>query len=145
MEASKNKKAASDFATLLRARTPLFLVVTREETRVEHLLVEAAGSVGYEPMGWDCAAGPTDAKRTPVDARLADPAAIVKFISQTKNRRVYVLRDLGDWLKEPVLLRSLKNLAQELKGSPRNEARSVVILSASSEVPPSLAGLVTVI
>ena len=135
---TKNQKCAADVATLLRARTPLFWVVTREELRVERLIVEAAASVGYEPMGWDCAAGLTDAKRVTVDQQLQNPSAVVRYIDNTKARRCYVLRDADAWLKEPVLLRAVKNLAQAMKNAPRNEARSIVILSSSSEVPPPL-------
>src|SRR5215831_11562277 len=57
---TKGQEVATDVAALLRSRNPLIWVVTREEARVERLLVEAAKAAGYLPRTWDVAAGICD-------------------------------------------------------------------------------------
>ena len=101
MELSKGAKAAADVAALLRARNPLIWIVTREEARVERLLVSAAQTAQYEPRFWDCAAGVTDYAGDAVDggAQLADPSAVIAKIRDSKRRQVWILRDLVPWLR----------------------------------------------
>ena len=41
---TKGQEVAADVAALLRARNPLIWIVTREEARVERLLIEAAAA-----------------------------------------------------------------------------------------------------
>lgn len=147
MKTTKNQQTASDISALLRARTSLLWVVTREEARVEAMLFEAAASAKYEVRTWDCAQGLVDVTGAPVGPgqQLADPNALLAYVRDTKTTRaVYVLRDMHKWL-DPVVLRALRNLARSLQGAPRNEARSLVILTPSAEVPPELTGHAVVV
>jgi len=54
---TKGQAAAADVAALLRARNPLLWIVTREESRAEALLFEAAASANYVAHTWDVAQG----------------------------------------------------------------------------------------
>lgn len=57
---TRGQVVADDVSALLRARNPLIWIVTREEARVEALLIEASASAGYVPHMWDVAQGFTD-------------------------------------------------------------------------------------
>jgi SpoVK/Ycf46/Vps4 family AAA+-type ATPase len=145
-EMTAGSKAAADVAALLRARNSLLWIVTREEARVERFLVEACASANYEPRMWDCATGVSDLAGRPVDASMTDPADALRAIRSAQSRQAWILRDLTDrWLGDPGVKRLLRTLARQLPQAPRDQARSVIVLSPSSEVPPELAGHAIVI
>lgn len=135
-------RTAADVAALLRARNPLIWITTREEARVERLLLEAAQAAQYEPRFWDCASGISDYNGVSKEAgsTATDPVAVLAAIRDTKARRVWILRDLHQWLKDPVVCRSLRTLARNLTMAPREEARAIILLTPSSEVPAELSG-----
>jgi len=136
------QKAAADVSALLRARNPLLWIVTKEESRVERLLLEAAQTAQYEPRFWDCAAGITDYAGIAQESgtQATDPAQVLGIIRDSRRRQVWVLRDLPPWLRDPTVSRALRSLARSLTLSPRDEARAVIVLTPSSEIPPELQG-----
>ena len=146
-EQTKGSKAAADVAALLRARNPLIWITTREEGRVERLLMESAQAAAYEPRFWDCAAGVVDYAGNGQDggAQLSDPAAVLSKIRDSRARQLWILRDMPTWLRDPSVLRSLRSLSRSLPMAPRDQARAVVLITPSSEVPPELAGHAIVI
>ena len=141
---------AADITALLRARNPLLWIVTREESRVEKYLFEAAMATNYVPRTWDVAQGVADinGKADPtIGSR--DPGETLDAIKARSGQRgVWILRDLPIWLQGPpgaATVRQLRNLARLLPGTPRESAQALIILSPSAEVPPELAGHATVI
>lgn len=147
MNLTRGQKVNADITSLLRARHTLLWVVTREETRVERALTEAAAAAKYMVRLWDCAAGivETVAVGEPRQIGLTqDPSAALETLRADKARRVYVMRDLHKWM-DPIVLRTLRNLARELQSAEARAARTIVILTPSAEVPPELAGHATVI
>jgi len=141
---TKSQQAGADVTALLRARNSLLWVITREEVRVERAIVESAAAADYETLYWDCATGLSKADGTDVD-RNGDPSAVLARIRDNRQRAVYVLRDLHRWLNDPIVLRSVRSLARTLQAAPRNEARAIVVLTPSSDVPPELSGHASVI
>lgn len=141
---SAGSRAATDVASLLRARNPLIWITSKEETRVERLLMEAAQVAQYEPRFWDCATGITDFSGVPREqgSSATDPAQVIAAIRDSGRRQVWILRDMPAWFRDPTILRGLRSLARALQLAPRDQARAVIILSASSEIPPDLAGQV---
>ena len=155
---TKSQEIAEDVAALLRARTSLLWVVTREEARAEQHLFEAAASAGFIARTWDVAQGVADISGRVEKAEFADPdaalgeiarkAAYVGDESWYAERGVWLMRDLAPWLSGPAgaaTLRRLRNLARSLPGAPLNTAQAIVVLSPSGEVPPELSGHATVI
>lgn len=134
------QRAAADASALLRARNPLLWIVTREEARVERLLVEACASANYEPRLWDCATGVSDLAGRPVDARCVDPVQAMSAIRDSTTRQAWIMRDLHKWLPDPGALRFLRSLTRALPMAARDQARSIIVLSPSNEVPPELQG-----
>lgn len=134
------QKAAQDVSALLRARNPLLWIVTREEMRVERLLVEACAAANYEPRFWDCATGVSDLAGRPVDAGMTDPVQAMTKIRDTDSREAWIMRDLATWLRDPGANRFLRSLARSLPQAARDAARSIIVLSATNDVPAELQG-----
>lgn len=142
---TKGSAAAADVAALLRARNPLLCIATREEARVERLLMESAQAANYAPVFWDCASGITDYAGKAIDQSCTDPAQVLATIRDSSKRQVWILRDLSPWLKDPTVCRALRTLARQLTQAPRDEARALILLSPSSEIPAEIAGHAIVI
>lgn len=147
---TKGQEVAADVSALLRARTPLLWVVTREEARVEQYLAKAAALAGYVPRTWDCGAG--FAQITGATFACTDPGEALNYIRQAAeakiDRCVWIMRDLHAWVSGPVGIvtqRQLRNLARQLPGVETAGAQAVIVLSPSAEVPAELAGHATVI
>ena len=142
---SAGQRAADDVVTLLRARNALIWVVTREEARVEQAIADAAESIGCAVRLWDCATGASKADGEAVDASLTDPAEAIKAVAASRKREVWVLRDLPAFLRDPYTARALRSLVKILPASPQPEARAIIVLTPSADVPPELAGHAVVI
>jgi AAA+ superfamily predicted ATPase len=151
---TKSQKQAADVASLLRARTPLLWIVTREEARVEGFLAEAAAAAGYSSQYfWDVAAGVTKLDGKPAGFGSADPGDTLNVIkdralNKTRERAVWIMRDLPVWLQGPAgaaPTRALRNLARLLPGIERDNSQAIIVLTTSSEVPADLAPHATVI
>lgn len=139
-------RCAADIAMLFRARNPLIWCVTREESRAERIVIDAAAAAGYVPIAWDCAAGLVDPiAGTSTDSTATDPAVALATVRDSSSRAVYILRDLPPWLRDPTVARALRSLCRALPQAPRNAARSIVVISPSADVPPELSGHALVI
>jgi SpoVK/Ycf46/Vps4 family AAA+-type ATPase len=139
-ESTRGSIAAADIAALLRARNPLLWVVTKEEARAERFIMEAAQSAQYEPRFWDCATGITRYDGETVDANCIDPSQALNVIRDSVKREVWVLRDLPVWFRDPGVVRGLRSLARALPTATREQARAVILITPSGDVPPELAG-----
>ena len=140
---TRGAKVGADISALLRARHTLLWVITREELRVERALATACGEARFSMRCWDCVDGITGADGTPVENQ-RDPSAAIDWIRRSKERAVYVMRDLHKW-QDAVVLRGLRSLARALQTAPPGEARAVIVLTPSGDVPPELSGQATVI
>src|SRR5262245_56714794 len=97
---TRSLEAAADVQSLLRARNNLLVIVSREESRVERYLFEAAAAAGYIARFWDVAQGVTELSGKALKSVGAnDPGEMLTFISNNKGERaVWVMRDLLVWL-----------------------------------------------
>lgn len=137
---TRTQKTQADITALLRARNALLWIVTREEERAEATIFAASAAAGYPVYLWDCAAGLTEYPARQINPGLRDPAQLVRTIRESADRRVYVLRDAHTWLRDPITCRALKNSAHELPRSPRDQAKAIVIIAPTADIPPELAG-----
>jgi len=154
---TRGQEVAADVSALLRARNPLLWVVTREEARVEALLVEAAAAAAYVARTWDIAQGARQIDGSLFVADREDPGAMLALIRDRAegkatggpiDRCAWIMRDLPVWVSGnggAVSCRALRNLARFLPGVKRDNAQAVIVLSPSNEVPPELANHATVI
>lgn len=160
---TKSQALAEDVGALLRARTPLLWVVTREEARVERYLMEAAAWAGYTPRTWDCAQGFCDAdglrtRGSGDDHRdIGAALALIQQRATTGNldrreegeRGAFILRDLAPWVAPgPIGIttcRQVRNLARLLPTSQRDRAQALIVLTPDANIPAELAGHATLI
>lgn len=149
---TRSQVVAADVSALLRARTPLLWIVTREEARVEQHLIEAAAAAGYATFTWDTAQAARTA--TGADAGIGSQdcgemlTAIASRATGGGERAVWIMRDLPPWLRDlpgAVPLRMLRNLARSLPSAPRENAQAIIVLAASGDLPPELSTTATVI
>lgn len=140
---SAGAKAAQEVCDLIRARNPLIVIVTAEEARTERLLVDSLKS--YAPVFWDCCDGLQAYGGAAIDAQLTDPVNALRRLRESQDRQVWFMRDLGAWWKDPMVCRTLRSTARALPMSPRDSARSIILLAPSiAEMPAELAGHATV-
>lgn len=144
-EKSAGSRAAADVAALLRARNPLIWIVTREEARVERLLMESAQAAAYPLVFWDCVTGLSEYDGRRLDGGMTDPAVALTALMQSSERRAWVMRDLPVWFRDPNVLRACRSAARALPLATRNQARSMILVTPSSDIPPELAGHAIVI
>lgn len=139
----RQDETANDVAALLRARNTLLWVVSREELRVERSLIGVASKLKMDVRFWDCADGIQNGVGETIDAA-KDPLAALDYIGSRRERALYVMRDMHKWF-DPQVLRTLRSLTRKLQSAGRDEARAIVLLTPSSEVPPELSGQATVL
>jgi hypothetical protein len=145
MSNTAGAKCAADITALLRARNPLIWLVTREEARAERIIIDAATAANYGQIWWDCANGLTKLDGSAIDSAATDPSLALATLRDSTNRNVWVMRDLPAWLRDPTVSRALRSLCRVLPQAPRDNARAIVVISPSSEIPPELQGHAIVI
>jgi len=84
--------------TRLRARVPLIVVTTVEETRAVEAIRAAAEATGRRCVTWDLAAGFT-ALGPGAAPSITDPAAALEHITRVKDddMTVFVLKDFHEF------------------------------------------------
>lgn len=135
-EERKGMKFQDDLVTLFKARNTLITVLSREEVRAERQIMTAGAAANYPLFTWDCVKGICDANGRVING-VADPTGALAYVRDTKERRLYVFRDLHRWF-DPVVIRSLRSLQRELQVAKPAEARVVVLLSPTMDVPLEL-------
>lgn len=138
-------QCAADISALLRARNPLIWLVTREEARAERILIEGIAAAGYAPVRWECAGGITTMDGKAIDASATDPAQALAAVRDSSKRQAWIMCDLPVWLKDPTVNRALRSLCRTLPQAPRDNARAIIIVTPSSDIPPELQGHAIVI
>lgn len=142
---TKRQLILADIVGMLRARHSLLWIKTPEELRADRLLMEAAAQARLQLEFWDCIDGHTSATGVSLNRDRRAPQAMLTFIRQSKERRVYVLHDLPCGWLEPTTIRALRLAAKELPGRPETEAATIVVLTPRTEIPPELAAHATVV
>jgi hypothetical protein len=140
-----------DLEVLIRSRVPLIVVESRDEAQVLKALtrgctrqptttgaspVKTTSRTGLPLFQWSVTDG---LKRLDVDVgppqrNLTDPADILKHIRATNVGGVYALLDFHPYLKDPTLVRFLKDIAQEYDRC----GRTVALISYEIDLPPEL-------
>jgi len=149
-------KLVNDVIALIKARNPIILIATVEEKRVERALIEPlmtlknsrGESTAFDVRLWDCDSGITDATGQEADGGkgMQDISSVLAAIRDSERRAVWFLRDaVTPWLQDPTVRRRLRNLARSLPSSPASQARSIVMIAPSSDIPPDLVDHISVV
>jgi ATPase family associated with various cellular activities (AAA) len=129
-----------ELQSMLASRLSLIVVESREEARVLSLVREVSLKVkegrGWGVFQWTVTEG---MQRIDIDLggpqrMLADPEQLLKHLKATPMPGIYVLLDFHPYLKEPVNVRLLKDIAQGYG----QVARTIVLMSYEVTLPDEL-------
>jgi SpoVK/Ycf46/Vps4 family AAA+-type ATPase len=131
---------------LVKARYPIIYVNSSEEERVEHAVAHIQGnlnsrsSTARKLLYWSITEGFTgDAEFSD----LRDPIKALDFILRYEDAALFVLRDFHPYLKDPVVVRRLRDCHRAFKESDR--AKNVLVLSPMLRLPAELEAEVAVV
>ena len=124
-----------DISLLLRAHSPILVLQTHEERRAVNLLKDIALNINIAIFKWSIATGlqRIDIILEP-QAHLKDPAKVLGHINSAEFEGIYMLLDFHPYLKEPVNVRLLKELAMTFS---KNSSK-LVLVSHKIDIPPEL-------
>ena len=126
----------------IRARYPLLWVVTPEEERALKELEELATEQRKRLLLWSITDGVVNpALPNRVDSTKRDPLALLKAIQEDEDPTIWVLRDFHPFLKDPTVVRRLREVAFALKTSPK----TVILLGPVLHIPTELEKEITVV
>jgi ATP-dependent 26S proteasome regulatory subunit len=132
----------AELNTYIRARYPLLWVVTPEEERAQQTIIGLAEAQRKLLLFWSSTMGlvnPHESKQTDTGKR--DPLAVLSAILQDEGSCIYVLRDFHPFLKDPNVVRRLREVAFGL----RTSNKTVILLGPVLRIPPELEKEVTVV
>lgn len=127
------KKFEEQFSAHVRARYPLLYLSTPEEVRAEKSIARLCEQRQAQVFSWTRTQGVSAPNKQ--ISELADPMAVLRWYEALNEKSILVLKDFHPYLKEPSVVRKLRDLAQTLKQQPKN----IVLLSPSTVIPPELA------
>jgi predicted kinase len=130
-----------ELSFLIRARYSLLQLTTYEESRCLDVLRALSEKRGGTLYVWSRTDGVVQNSEPLADVR--DPLAVLKWYEDTPRtgKSVLVLKDYHPFLKEPIAVRKLRDLAQRFKGT----SKTLVLVSPVSNLPAELVKDVTVL
>lgn len=126
---------------LMRARYPIIYIVSHEEDRVTLMLNNLASETEKRLIIWSTTEGFLDSTGKIVDAETVDPFAALNYLIDYTRPAVFLLKDFHPFMKDPVIIRRLRDLKNHL-----NKLRKTCfIVSPVLHIPTELEKLITVI
>jgi len=131
--------ARHDLEVILRSRTPIIVIETRDEARMLAMLQSIAisgASANYLPLfRWSVTDGlqRLDIELEP-QALNSEPAAVLKHIRAVDKPGIYVLLDFHPFLDDPVHVRLMKDICIRYG----KIARQIVLMSHKVKLPSEL-------
>lgn len=134
MTDSSKRSSKAEIEDLIRARYSLISVTSAEEARVEESLRKLCVEREMRLEVWSITEGFKVVANGTGSRDVKDPMKALDHVLRGEGRALYVLRDFHPFLKEPAVVRRLRDVAHEL----RKTKKSVILLSPVSKVPPEL-------
>ncbi|MEX0834009.1 MAG: AAA family ATPase [Actinomycetota bacterium] len=125
-----------DLRVLIASRHPLIVAEVTDETRFLSILRRAAETVGVPVWTWSVTKGLTRDGTDNKQYMTADCKKALDFVSEIAGPAVFVFADAQHVVEDPVVVRRMKELAQE--GKP---GRTIVLTSPGKTLPEELKGL----
>ncbi|MEZ4433902.1 MAG: AAA family ATPase [bacterium] len=135
---SKAVDSRTELRHLVQARYPLIAVVSGEEERVEAAVREIQAqlnSKGGQPrklLFWSITEGFTGDENHDIQ----DPIKALTFITKYDERALFVMRDFHPYLKDPVVVRRVRDCHRAFKES--DKPKNVLLLSPTLKMPTEL-------
>ena len=109
---------------MIRSRYAAIYVVTWEESRLESLLYDVARKQGKKLFVWTATSGLREcrgrAQGLPGAPRLTDPIEVLGHVQRWNGSGLFLLKDFHVCFETPEVVRTLKDVACELKRSHKN-------------------------
>ncbi len=134
MHDTSRRSSKSEIEDLIRARYSLIWVTSPEETRVEESLKKLCVQREMRLEVWSITEGMKVVANGQGTRDIKDPMKAIDHVIRGEGKALYVLRDFHPFLKEPAVVRRLRDAATEL----RKSRKSLIILSPVTKIPPEL-------
>ena len=134
MQSHERINSQREALDLIKARYPLLYLVSSEEPRVESALKKIATDRELRLEVWSV----TEGFRTVFGGQgtrdIHDPFKALEYVLQGEDRCIYVLRDFHPFLKEPKVVRKVRDLVHKFQ----EQRKHVCIVSPVQTIPPEL-------
>jgi ATP-dependent 26S proteasome regulatory subunit len=137
-----------EIEVLIRARYPILYVVSSEELRVQHLVMEIAQKRQKKAFEWSFSTGIVPAGTSIQSKRnrnpaTKDPLAALDQVIEQVEPAIFVFKDFHPFLTRNnfAVTRKLKEIALHLK----NSFKTILLVSPVLEIPPELEKEITVL
>lgn len=137
--------AIREIETLVRAKYPIVTVVSWEERRVEEVILDVAKKLDRQVHTWSVTQG-----MRPAVTRQSGPAKpsglpgeleALAQVHEAPEFTIFILRDFHPYMKDPRVVRLLRDLATKLRG----RAQTLFLLSPTLTLPTELEKDLTVV
>ena len=127
-----------DISLLLRSHAPILTLETHEELRAIDMLQDIASDLGCPLFRWSITSGMQrlDLNMDPQNF-LKEPGKVLDHIISSSLEAIYLLLDFHPFLKDPVIVRQLKESAFAI----RDRRTRLVLISHRLELPPEVSQL----
>ncbi len=135
MNPEEHKRSSkSEIEDLIKARYSLIYVTSSEEARVEESLRKLCVEREMRLEIWSITEGFKTVANGQGTRDVKDPMKAIDHVMRAEGRALFVLRDFHPFLKEPAVVRRLRDAAHEL----RKTKKSMIMLSPLTKIPPEL-------
>ncbi len=133
MPASLMNKSRQELEYLIRARYALIYVVSSEEERVESSIKAIGAERQRKVIAWSITEGFTSLDGGSSFQDIKDPLRALDFIANYEDDVICIMRDYHPYLKDPSIVRRLRDLHRDFKESDYNQ--HIVLLSPLYAAP----------
>jgi len=134
MTIEHKRSSKAEIEDLIKARYSLIWITSPEETRVEESLRKLCVEREMRLEVWSITEGFKVIANGQGTRDVKDPMKAIDHVLRAEGRALFVLRDFHPFLKEPAVVRRLRDAAHEL----RKTKKSLVILSPVTKIAPEL-------
>ncbi|MGE5183525.1 MAG: AAA family ATPase [Acidobacteriota bacterium] len=134
MTINNRRSSKAEIEDLIRARYSLIWITSPEEERVEDSLKRLCVEREMRLEVWSITEGFKTIANGQGTRDVKDPMKAIDHVIRSEGRALFVLRDFHPFLKEPAVVRRLRDAAHEL----RKTKKSLVVLAPVTKVPPEL-------
>jgi len=123
--------AIQDLEIAMRSKAGLIWATTTEEMRVERAVTSVCLKLNYKVWLWSVTGGIVDIDGKSVKPQSESPAEAIKFCLASDQRIALIMRDLSQWLSDPITLRQTKDLNRYIPARPGPSALQVVVVDTA--------------
>jgi len=134
MTIEHKRSSKAEIEDLIKARYSLIWISSPEETRVEESLRKLCVEREMRLEVWSITEGFRVVANGQGTRDVKDPMKAIDHVLRAEGRALFVLRDFHPFLKEPAVVRRLRDAATEL----RKTKKSLCVLSPTTKIPPEL-------